>query len=142
MHVTIKTQIDNINNTHKYMNECLQNSDKIKQEMESLESFWESDKQFHKELEIYGKMAIFKRNIATFLDELKYFLNVNAQIEKMKQMFHEENYEYIHYKLMALIELRDNVLTKLQNSPELEVIKQEFEQLGEFERKFYDLIFG
>lgn len=61
----------------------------------------------------------------------------------MEKCFENENYDYIFFKLHALIELRDNVMEKLKTSTkDTEVLLKEFEQLSNFEKKFYDALFG
>jgi hypothetical protein len=45
--------------------------------------------------------------------------------------------------LLALTEIRDNVLDKIKDkSEDMEAISKEFDTLSAFEKKFYDKIFG
>lgn len=54
----------------------------------------------------------------------------------MKELFQEEsNYEYIHHKLISLIELRDTLIEKMiSKNSETEKILAEFQMLTEFEQ--------
>ncbi len=65
-------------------------------------------------------------------------------MKKLENLFEEERYNDIFDKLAALVELRDNVLQRLQSSNDLEnfdEIKREFQKLENFENKYYATIF-
>ena len=59
-----------------------------------MEKFWQTDEAFHREMETYEGLLVFRRNISTFINQLKYFFNIKKQILKMEDMFQQpENYE-------------------------------------------------
>lgn len=78
--MTIKNQIENINHTRDFVAECMVNASRVKEEIKNMDEFWYQDEQFHQDMELFNRLANFKANIATLIDEMKYFLNVRSQI--------------------------------------------------------------
>lgn len=147
INVAIKNQIENIDQSTKLLDESSQSLEKAKSEYQNLNKFWESSIEFHNDMDIYEKVLIYRRNVSNFLDQIKYFLNISTQILKLEELFieGEENFDYIHYKLLALCELRDNVISKMNENQakteDLKKIFKEFEVLESFEAKFYVTLF-
>ena len=92
------------------------------------------------DMEIYEKILIFRRNISTFLDQIKYFLNISVQTQKLDELLaeNEKNFDYIHDKLLAPCELRDNAINKMnENQTKTKELKKIFKS---FKAKFLLLI--
>ena len=147
INVAIKNQIENIGLSTRLLEESSQGLEKAKGEFQNLNKYWETSLEFHNDMDIYEKILIYRKNVSTFLDQIKYFLNISSQIKKLEELFaeNEENYDYIHYKLLALCELRDNVISKMNENQtkteDLKKIFKEFEVLESFEAKFYATLF-
>lgn len=147
INVSIKNHIENIGLSTKFLGDSQQSLEKAKEEYQNLNKYWENSLEFHNDMDIYEKILIYRRNISNFLDQIKYFLNISSQIQKLEELFteSEENFDYIHYKLLALCELRDNVISKMNENQtkteDLKKIFKEFEVLESFEAKFYATIF-
>ena len=148
INVAIKNQIENISSSTKFLEDSSQSLEKAKVEYQNLNKYWENSLEFHNDMDIYEKVLLFRRNISTLLDQIKYFLNISSQIKKLEELFteSEENFDYIHYKLLALCELRDNVISKMNENQtkteDLKKIFKEFEVLESFEVKFYATLFN
>lgn len=145
--VSIKNQIENVSLSVEFISESSKNLDKCKEEFANMNEFWEAELEFHKDMDIYEKILIFRKNLSNLLDQIKYFLTISSQIKKLEELFQEseENYDYIHFKLLALCELRDNVISKMTENKEktedLKKIFKEFEILDSFENRFYTKLF-
>ena len=98
-------------------------------------------------MQLYENVLLFRKNINNLLDQIKYFMTISSQVKKLEDLYSEgeENYDYIHYILQALCELRDNVINKMnenkQKTEDLKKIFKEFEILEAFEVKFYGKLF-
>ncbi|CAD8202201.1 unnamed protein product [Paramecium octaurelia] len=143
----IKTQIDALNKTKTFMDHCFNNVEKCEQKIEILNQEFDNDSEFHKELVKYEKIFFYRKNIGLMLDQMKYIFRVQEEIDKMNSTFQSGNcdYENLHYKLIALVDIRDNIIEAVNTSPQskqdLSVILNEFKCLSEFENKFYDKIY-
>lgn len=154
---TIRDQIESINSTRNFIDECFKNVEKCEVEVEQLNDIYSREARFHRECEAFERLSIFRRNVGVMLDQLKYFFNVKSQIEKIELLFHQgpDNYEQINFKLLTLTDIRDNVVDNIKSdskvfllnitqatSKEMQIIIQEFQCLSEFEEKFYNTIFS
>lgn len=139
--------MENIGFSVDFLTEASSSLESSQQQFSELNEFWEKDLEFHQDMEIYEKVFFFRKNLSYLLDQIKYFLTISTQIKKLEDLFNEsdENFDYIHFKLLALCELRDNVIAKMsennQKTDDLKKIFKEFEVLDSFESKFYSKLF-
>ncbi|KAM3146904.1 hypothetical protein pb186bvf_001058 [Paramecium bursaria] len=145
---TIKQQIDAINLTKNLMEQSFVNLQKAQQQIEDMNQEYIQSQQDHQKLQQYEKLATYRKNIGIMLDQMKYLFSVKEQIDKMNQQFQqgEEFYEQLNYKLIALTDIRDNLVEAVgqgtESKQDLQVILGEFGCLQEFETKFYDKLFS
>jgi len=77
INVAIKNQIENIGLSTRLLEESSQGLEKAKGEFQNLNKYWETSLEFHNDMDIYEKILIYRRNVSTFLDQIKYFLNIS-----------------------------------------------------------------
>ncbi|KRX00111.1 hypothetical protein PPERSA_07218 [Pseudocohnilembus persalinus] len=115
----------------------------VNEEINILDENWQADYDTHQEMELFQKLANYKKNIDIFIEQLKYFMDVKFQIQRMEEKFQKEDFQHIFFKLISLTQLRDNVIEQLNpESKDLQTIKEEFKDLNQFEIKFYSALYG
>lgn len=99
-------------------------------------------------LGIFEKVIQVRQNLRNLQEKMSDYINMHNIIEKLYDIIDDPSYyDYIWNELIALEQLRDNVLNNL---PESEFLRKEgfqqlisqFEKLDEFQNKFMDKIFA
>lgn len=64
----IQSQIDALNHTKNFMDSCFANVEKCEQDISTLNTEFEKDAQFHREMVSYEKIFFYRKNVGLMLD--------------------------------------------------------------------------
>ena len=130
------------------MEDAHESIDHIKIEFKKLESSWVQENAFHKDMQIYDRILLFRRNIKIILDQLNDIMNMSTELKQLEEFYNDPaNFEYIQNQLEWLYELKEDIAAKfssnnIQSKEKMQQVLDQFQDLDKHYDKFYENIFN